>query len=247
VSALLAADLLKLRRRRGLWLSVLLVPAGFVVLLTVLAATGGLDADGGATFVDDLAQALNIFVAILAVLAGARLGSEERATGTLRYQILTGTPRHQLYLSKVATLAVACLAMTALAVTLLVVGSFVVPLGAADSTAAGDAIGAFWAVLLPALVYGAIAFGVGAVMGSTGPAIAVALVLNLVGIDLLYALTLIDDWFRHLVLDLGVDRLTVDEADPQDAVSIGAAIVMVVGWVTFFLAAGWIRLRSIEV
>ena len=47
MTGLVAADLLKLRRRRGLWFSALLVPASFVVLMTVLVATGAIDTDGG--------------------------------------------------------------------------------------------------------------------------------------------------------------------------------------------------------
>lgn len=247
MSELVAADLLKLRRRRGLWFSTLLLPSAFVLLLAVLALSDVVDADGGRTFVEDWALALNLFATILAVLVGARLGSEELAAGTLRYQLLTGVPRHHLYLAKIGALVVACLALTAAATLTVAVCSLVVPLGGSEATSAGDVLSAFWSVLLPAFAYGAVAFGVGALLGSTGPAIAVALVLNLIGIDLLYALTLIDDWFRHLVLDIGVDRLTVDEVDDDSRVSFGAAIVMVLGWVGLFLGAGWMRLRRIEV
>lgn len=247
MTGMIAADLLKLRRRRGLWGSALLVPAALVTLLAVLAATDTVDADGGRTFVEDLTLAMNLVVTVLAVLVGARLGSEERAAGTLRYQLLTGTPRHRLYLAKVGALVVTALLITAAATVAITVGSLVVPAGGSEATAAGDVLAAFWSILLPALCYGAVAFGVGALLGSTGPAITVALILNLVGIDLLYALTLIDDGFRHLVLDLGVDRLTVDEVDDDDMrVSIGAAIAMVAGWVGAFLLAGWLALRRIE-
>lgn len=246
MSALVAADLLKLRRRRGLWLTTLFLPSFFVVLITVLSVAGAIDGDGGATFVEDFAIAMNTFCVVLTVLVGARLGSEERATGTLRYQLLTGTPRHLLYLSKIATLVLTCLLLTLISVATITMGSLAVPQGAGEPTAAADVVDALWNVLLPALCYGTIAFGVGALVGSTGPAIATALVLNLVGINVLYALTLIDDSFRHAVLNLGVDRLTVDEADADDRVAFGAAIAMVVGWIGTFLGAGWLRLRRIE-
>lgn len=246
MSALIAADLLKLRRRRGLWLTTLFLPSAFVLLITVLGVTGAVEGDGGASFVEDFAVAMNTFCVVLLVLVGARLGSEERAAGTLRYQLLTGTPRHRLYLSKFATLVVTCVALTLISVAAITVGSLLVPLGEGEATAAADVVDATWNVLLPALCYGSIAFGVGALVGSTGPAIATALVLNLVGINVLYALTLIDDSFRHLVLNLGVDRLTVNEADADDRVAFGAAIAMVLGWAGAFIGAGWLRLRRIE-
>jgi ABC-type transport system involved in multi-copper enzyme maturation permease subunit len=247
VSALIAADLLKLRRRRGLWLTTLFLPSAFVTLITVLAVSGVIDdADGGATFVEDFSVAMNTFCVVLTVLVGARLGSDERAAGTLRYQLLTGTPRHRLYLSKVAALVVTCLALTLISVTAITIGSLLVPLNGGEATDLRDVINATWNVFLPALCYGSIAFGVGALVGSTGPAIATALVLNLVGINVLYALTLIDDSFRHLVLNLGVDRLTIDDVGDDDRVAFGAAIAMVVAWVGGFLGAGWLRLRRIE-
>lgn len=244
---LIAADLLKLRRRRGLWLTTLLLPAALVVLITVLSLVGAVEGDGGSTFVEDFAYATTLIATVTAVLVGARLGSEERAEGTLRYQLLTGMSRGRLYLSKVGALTVACLALTGVATVCIAIGSVLVPLGASEATAASDVLEAFWAVFLQAFVYGALAFGVGALMGSTGPAIATALVLSLIGVNLLAALTLIDDWFRHLVLSLGIDRLTFDDSDPEDRVSLVAAILMVLAWAGGSLLAGWLRIRRIEV
>ncbi|WP_372789698.1 ABC transporter permease [Paraconexibacter sp.] len=246
MSDLISANMLVLRRRRGLWWSALAIPSSLIVLMTVLASTDVIDLDGGRQFVEDSTLVLGFFLTLLAVLVGARLGSEERATGTLRYQLLTGVPRSRLFVAKLGALVTAGLAMTTVAIAVTTVSSFVVPVGASETTGAGDVVSAAWGVLLPALVYGSLAFGVGVLLGSTGPAITVALVLNLIGIDLLYALTLIDDWFRHLVLDIGVDRLTVDEADDDTRVSLGAAIVMVLAWVGSFLGAGWMRLRTLE-
>lgn len=244
---LIAADLLKLRRRRGLWFTTLLLPAFFIVLVTVLSVAGVADADGGAIFVEDFSYATTLVATVLAVLVGARLGSEERAAGTLRYQLLTGVPRSRLYLAKVGALLVACLALTGVATVTMTLGSFLVPLNGGDATGFGDVTAAFWAVFLQAFVYGALAFGVGALMGSTGPAIATALVLSLIGVNLLSVLTLVDDWFRHLVLSLGIDRLTFNDADSEDRVTVGAAIVMVLAWAGGSLLAGWLRIRRIEV
>ncbi|MTD44265.1 ABC transporter permease subunit [Conexibacter sp. W3-3-2] len=245
--ALVAADLLKLRRRRGLWFTTLLLPSALVLLIVLLTITDTVDGDGGGQFVEDFSYATTLIATILASLVGARLGSEERAAGTLRYQLLTGTSRGRLYLAKVGALVAVCVALTGAATLTMTIGSVVVPLNGADATTVGDVLAAFWAVFLQSFAYGALAFGVGALMGSTGPAIAVALVLSLVGVNLLSALTLIDDWFRHLVLSLGIDRLTFDDAEPEDRVSVVAAILMVAAWSGGALLAGWLRIRRIEV
>lgn len=248
MSALVAADLLKLRRRRGLWRTTLLLPAGIIVALYLLAATEAVDADGGQVFVRDSAAALAFIGPILAVLVGARLGSDEHAAGTLRYQLLTGVPRHRIYLSKLVVLAITCVALTAAGSLVTVILGAVLPAApGGEGVGSGDVVDALWNVFLPSFAYGAIAFGVGALLRSTGPAIALALVLNLLGLDLLALLVLIDDWFRHLVLDVGIDRLTANAIEEQDRISIGAAIVLTIAWPAAFVFAGWTKLRTLEV
>lgn len=247
MTALVAADLLKLRRRRGLWLTTLLLPAAIITSLYLLAATEAIDADGGQIFVRDASSAIGFIGPILAVLVGARLGSDEHAAGTLRYQLLTGTPRERLYLSKLAVLAITCLGLTAAGALATVVFGLVLPTApGAEGVGAGDVVDALWNVFVPSFAYGAIAFGIGSLMRSTGPAIAIALVLNLVGLDMLALLVLIDDWFRHVVLDVGLDRLTGNAIEEDDQISVGAAIVVSLAWPAAFVLAGWLRLRKLE-
>ncbi|HYF26438.1 MAG TPA: ABC transporter permease subunit [Baekduia sp.] len=248
MTALVAADLLKLRRRRGLWLTALLLPAVLMTVIFLLSATEVIETDGGHTFVKDGAAALAFLGPILAVLIGARVGSDEHAAGTLRYQLLTGVPRERLYLSKLAALAVACLLLTLTGAAAVLVFGIVLPPAPGDGLEAMDVVDAVWNPLLPTFAYGAIAFGVGSLMRSTGPAIAVALVLNLVGLDMLTLLVLIDDWFRHLVLDVGIDRLTLNAIDdPEDRVSVVAGAIITILWTGGFVLAGWLRLRRLEV
>jgi hypothetical protein len=83
-------------------------------------------------------------------------------------------------------------------------------------------------------------------MGSTGPAIAISLVLNFVGPTLLAALTLISDAFVNVILPVGIDRLTSNTLDGDDAVSIGAAIALVLAWPGAFIGAAYLKLRTLE-
>lgn len=244
--AMIRADLLKLERRRGLWWTCLALPATIGGIVATLAVTGVAEIDGGAAFIEDVSQALVVFGSVLAILVGARLGSEEHAAGTIRYQLLTGAPRWQLYLSKVAVLAIATASICLSAAVPLILGALGVKAAPGDEVDLVDMVAAWWFVFVPALAYGSIAFGIGALMRQTGPAIAVALVMSLLGIRILYLLTLIDDWFRHLALDLGIDRLTIHAVDAPDDVSVGAAIVMVLAWIALALGAGFLRLRRLE-
>lgn len=238
------ADLLKLRKRRGLWLTMLLLPPGLILLVFVLTVTGAADLDGGSAFVQDLGGALAVVGPVLAVLIGARQGSDERAAGTLRYQLLTGAPRERLLLSKLAVLGIACLLLASLGTfTAVLCGSL---LGGDEAVSVTDCFDVWWEVLLPCLCYGAISFGVGLLMGSTGPAIAISLVLNFVGANVLAALTLISDVFANVVLPIGIDRLTSNTLTGDDAISIGAAIALVIAWPAAFVGAAYLKLRTLE-
>lgn len=246
MSALVAADLLKFRRRRLLAASAVGLPLFFGFLFVVLTATDVIEADGGAVFYEDFVFGMSTLGTIVLIVVGARLGSEEHAAGTLRYQLLTGVPRGRLYLSKV---------LAAVVIVLVVVVACVVPalVGAAligddgGPAVTGEMIGeGVWNLVVTLLVPALIALGIGGLFRSTGPAITIALFLNLLGIQLVLLLTLIDDSLRNVVLSLGVNRLTFNDVDADDAVSLGAALVVVPAWVAAFLAAGWARLRNLE-
>ena len=242
---MVAADLLKLQRRRGLWFSALLLPPGVVLLVFVLTAAGAADLDGGSAFVQDIGGALAVVGPVLAVLIGARQGSDERATGTLRYQLLTGIARERLLLSKLAVLGISCLLIASIGtLAAVLLGSL---LGGDEAVSVTDCADVWWSVLLPALCYGAISFAVGLLMGSTGPAIAISLVLNFIGPTLLAALTLISDAFINIILPVGIDRLTTNTLDGEDTVSIGAAVALVLAWPAAFLGVAYAKLRTLEV
>jgi ABC-type transport system involved in multi-copper enzyme maturation permease subunit len=246
MTALVAADLLKLRRRNGLWWTTLLLPPAVIVLAFLLAATQVVELDGGATFVQDGTDVLAYIAPVLAVLVGARQGSDEHAAGTLRYQLLTGMPRHRLLFSKVVVLALACVAVAALGVLANTVCALLLAAKPGDGLAAADVLDGFWNTLIPCLVYGSIALGVGSLMRNTGPAIAVALMLNIVGVNVVAVLILIDDALRYVVLNLGIDRLTFNAASAGDRISLGGAIAVTIAWPAAFILAGWLRLRRLE-
>jgi ABC-type transport system involved in multi-copper enzyme maturation permease subunit len=242
---LIAADLLKLRRRRGLFWTLIALPLVIAALAVVLELTVVTDPTSPADFLEAVTAAQG-FVALLAVVvAGARLGSEEHAGGTIRYQVLTGMPRGRLYASKAAVVVLVALAVALLGTVGALAG---VPFadGAGDGVDLAAVLGAFWAILLRLLVYGLIAFGVGALVRSTGPAIAASVVLAIGGTNILLLLTLLSDGLVWLSPDVAIERLTYDDADPGDRIALVAAIGSVLAWSLIPVAAGLARLRRLE-
>jgi ABC-type transport system involved in multi-copper enzyme maturation permease subunit len=248
VIALVRADVLKLQRRRGVWLSTLLIPAGFVLLIGMLAAfIDDLGVRGGGQFTDDAQFTLALMTSVIAALLGARLGADEHVTQTFRYQVLSGRPRAQLYLSKVAALVAIVTIAVFVATAVTVVSSYLPPADPDDTVALSDLTSLFWELWLPAVVYGSIALGVGALLRATGGAIALSLVLQFVALNLLVLLTEIWTGFKYLVVGAALDRLGPDTIDSDDKLRqavAGAAICLVV-WLAVFLVAGLMRaLRS---
>ncbi len=246
--ALVRADMLKIQRRRGVWYSTLFIPTGFVLLIGMLGAfIDDLGVAGGGAFTDDAQFTVGLMTSVIAALLGARLGADEHVGQTFRYQVLSGRPRVQLYASKVGAL-VAIMTFAVLAATIVtVVASYLPKADPDDTVALHDLLTLFWNLLLPAIVYGVIALGVGSMMRATGGAIATALVLQFIGLNLLALLTELWTGFKYVVVGAALDRLGPDEIDSDDKLrlAVAGAVICLVVWVVIFLTAGLLRtLRS---
>lgn len=245
---LVSADVLKLRRRRGVWYSTLFIPAAFSLIIGMLGAfIGDLHVHGGGRFTDDAQFTLGLMTSVIATLVGARLGADEHAMQTFRYQVLSGRSRPQLFASKAAALAVIVTLAVLIATVVTIVASFLPPAPPSDTVSVGDLGALFWELWLPAVVYGWIALGVGSLMRASGGAIALALVLQFIGLNLLALLTELWTGFKYLVVGGALDRLGPDSIDNTDKLrqSIAGAVICLVIWVAIFLAAGLLRtLRS---
>jgi ABC-type transport system involved in multi-copper enzyme maturation permease subunit len=247
-AALVRADVLKVQRRRGVWFSTILIPAAFVLLVGMLGAfISDLGVAGGGAFTDDAQFTVGLMTSVIAALLGARLGADEHVAQTFRYQVLSGRPRAQLYASKIGALIAIMTIAVLVATVVTVVASYLPKADPDDTVTLEDLLTLFWNLWLPAIVYGTISLGVGSMMRATGGAIATALVLQFVGLNLLALLTEIWTGFKYVVVGAALDRLGPDTIDNDDKLRLafGGAIVCLVVWLAIFIAAGLLRtLRS---
>ena len=96
------------------------------------------------------------------------------------------------------------------------------------------------AIALPTTVYALIAYGVGNVVRSTGGAIAIALGLNLIGLQVIAAISLALPALEPWMLPIAMARIT-NGGDSSILVAIAVTLI----WVGAFLAGGLFRaLRS---
>jgi ABC-type transport system involved in multi-copper enzyme maturation permease subunit len=246
--AMVRADVLKIQRRRGVWYSTIFIPAGFVLLVGMLGAfIDDLGVAGGGAFTDDAQFSVGLMTAVIAALLGARLGADEHVGQTFRYQVLSGRPRAQLYASKVGALIAIMTAAVLVATIVTVVASYLPKADPDDTVTLDDLLTLFWNLWLPAVVYGVISLGVGSMMRATGGAIATALVLQFIGLNLLALLTEVWTGFKYAVVGAALDRLGPDTIDTDDKLRLGVtgAVICLVVSLAIFLVLGLLRtLRS---
>jgi len=111
-----------------------------------------------------------------------------------------------------------------------------------DSIASGELVDYVWTAVLFAVVFGLISMGIGSLLRSNGPAIAISLVFSIGFTPLLLLLYSLNDTLGDATLASSLDRIS----GGNDGLPIAAAAVSVVAWVAAFLGVGAIRVQRDE-
>jgi hypothetical protein len=241
---LVRAELLKLRRRRGLVaLCALLTVAPMIVGYAILAVLHATDAagHGPAGGIDNLAGSLDLLAGlgmIAALLVGTTAGAGDLSAGVFRELVTTGRSRRDLFLARIP----AGLAL----VSVLALGG--VAVAAAASVIFAGSLAAPGAVLIAksavwVLAYVAFGFvlglGVSSLVGSRAASIAGLLAFILAISPLLMAADFLGA-ARGVLPVAALGRLEPAGlgADVPLHMSLGAALASVAGWVVVALALG---------
>ena len=241
-----SADLRRMLRRRGLVMTGLLAPAGIalaiaatVQILHVVNPTEHPIAGGEALL--DLAAFVTLVSMVFGTVIGAMFGAEDVANGTLRYILLTGCSRLRLYLIRIPLVALVAIAVGLPALVILIVGAFVLPHAGVPGPSGSAILEQLLILIITVGVYELIAYGIGSAIRSTGGAIAVALGLNLVGLNLIGTITLVLPSAEPWLLNSAISRVTVG-----GDTSLAVAVLAIVVWVAVFLALGLVRALRTE-
>jgi hypothetical protein len=245
---LVSAELLKLRKRRGLVISTLLLTiVPMVIAYTVLLVLDG-PAGGMENFVPSM-DVLSLLSVVAAILMGATLGTGDLGAGVFRELVVTGRSRLALFAVRVPAglgllLAIvgAAFAVTATAATVFA-GSLEVTSGAvADYRAPSGTLlvqAAGWLALATALSF-VLALGVSSLLSSRGTSIGLLLGWWLVAMPVLVNIRPLGSLREGLVMP-ALDRLApaaLFEGDVPVAMSLAAAVVMLLVWAVVPLAFG---------
>jgi hypothetical protein len=241
----MSAELLKLRKRRGLVLSTLaltVVPMiiGYTVLLILNAtdpakhaSAGGLDNFSGSM---DILSQLSV---VAAILVGSTLGAGDVGSGVFRELVVTGRSRLALFAARVPAglgfvlpVAGAGFALTATASTVLA--------GSVDAPSAGVLVASLaWLGLVTGLAL-VLALGVSSALGSRGTTIGIVLGWQLVAMPVLLQIGVLGS-LREGLLGAATERLepaALLQGGATVPMSLAAALAVIAAWTIVPLAAG---------
>lgn len=237
-SRLISAEILKLRKRRGLlWSSIALVIGPQLVAYTILAVLhvadpAKYDPAGG---VDNLTGGIQVLLTlglVAAIMIGATAGTGDLNAGVFRELVATGRSRTQLFLARVPgglalVLPLAAISFAGSAIACVVLAGNLEPPSTSLLVKAG-----LW-VLLGFTLQFALALGVASLVGSRSITIGVVLAWQLVLAPLLVAfskLGMAREFFPNSAFDRLAPGPFADNGGPDIPMSVAAAAAVLVGW-----------------
>ncbi len=183
---MIGAELLKLRRRKGLsWFSLFLV-AGMVVVVNVVLVTyhatdpARYGPAGGETQFTNFFTLFSITVVLASVLVGATAGAQDVESGVFRSLVATGQSRVRLALVRIPGALLFLVPMVALGYLLEIAAAITLAGGTPIPDAASVLIGAGWLASVSVLTL-AVSLGIAALLQSRATAIGVMIAWELAG------------------------------------------------------------------
>jgi hypothetical protein len=246
---LIRAEVLKLRRRRGMLALAAVLTLGVIALAyTVMFVqhAGNPGKYGPAGGLGNYRDSIGVLV-ILSIVAGAIVGSTAGAqdveSGVFRDLAATGRSRLALFGARVPGAWAIVLPIAGAAAVVAGVASVALA-GSLAAPGAGALLAGTAAVLAAGALSTAVAVGLCAMVGSRGPVIAIMLAFNLAMAPLLAGMGFLGD-VRQAIPTVALNRI----GDTPDSVrtTLAVAIVVVAAWIAAAFAAGAWRTKTREI
>jgi hypothetical protein len=243
MGAMIAAEILKLRRNRGLMAFALLLSVGVIVLFFGYNAVEHASAPatyGPAGGTHRFARAVGVlglwFGTLTAILIGGEAGTADIASGVFRDLVATGRSRLQLFAVRLPGAVMVTLAFTMSAFLLAVAATFVFADGAATPSLGLILQSAGWIALANAVVAG-FAVGVGSLTGSRALTLTAVIGWSTVATQLLLNLGSLGS-ARDGLLAAALNQLIPVDRPLQITMATGVAVAVVVVWALVPAAVG---------
>jgi ABC-type transport system involved in multi-copper enzyme maturation permease subunit len=246
---LIRAEVLKLRRRRGMLAIAAGITLGVVALAFGVSAIqhagnpGKYEPAGGAASFTDAINVLVLLTIVAGAIVGSTAGAQDLESGVFRDLAATGRSRIALFGARVTGAWAIVLPLAALSAgasagaAVLLAGSLAAPTSA--SIVAGTL-----GLLATAALSSALAVGLSALIGSRGPVIAIVLAFNLAIAQMLVGISFLGD-VRQAIPTVALARVAHTSADVHT--TLGVAVAVLAAWIAAALAAGAWRTKTREI
>ncbi|HZE06911.1 MAG TPA: ABC transporter permease [Solirubrobacteraceae bacterium] len=244
-----SAEVLKLRRNRGLMAFTFLLTVGVIVLYfgyTAARHASNPARYGPAGGLDDFQHAVRMlglyFGGLAAILVGTEAGTADLSSGVFRDLVTTGRSRLALFAARAPAAVAVSVAFTTVAFALSAAATFQFAGGLPTPTASAILESFGWMVLANA-VLASLAVGVGSLTGSRGLTLTGVIGWQTIVSQLLLNATSLGS-VRDGLLPASLEQLAPMPAGIPFTVSTVAAIAVVVGWAAIPAAVGAWRTRT---
>jgi hypothetical protein len=246
---LIRAEVLKLRRRRGM----LAIAAGITVGVMALAFgvsaiqhagnPGKYGPAGGADGFEEAITVLTLLTLVAGAIVGSTAGAQDLESGVFRDLAATGRSRLALFGARVTGAWAVVLPIAAAAVAVAGVASVQLA-GTLATPDTGTLVAGMAAILATAALSSAVAVGLSALVGSRGPVIAIVLAFNLAIAQMLIGISFLGD-VRQAIPTVALGRIADAPGDVHT--TLGVAIAVVVAWIAAAFGAGAWRTKTREI
>jgi ABC-type transport system involved in multi-copper enzyme maturation permease subunit len=247
--ALVRADLLKLRRRRGLMALAATIGIGSVILMFAVNAirhgsNPSISPAGGIANFENATDLIGLMGVVIAAMIGATAAAGDAEAGTLRDVIATGRSRLALFGSRVTAATIMTVAVLLVALAVAAIASVALA-GSLRVPSASEIFHRSGAVLAFGAGAGLLAVGTATLAKSRGPVIAAVLAFEVVVSPLLVRATFLGG-IRGLLPYVAFNRMIGDDMSGI-SVSILAAVGVTLAWALAAVGVGAWWARRVEV
>jgi ABC-type transport system involved in multi-copper enzyme maturation permease subunit len=246
---LIRAEVLKLRRRRGMLAIVAGITLGVVALAFGVSAIqhAGNPAKygpgGGAASFKDAINVVVLLTIVAGAIVGSTAGAQDIESGVFRDLAATGRSRIALFGARVTGAWAVVLPLAALSAAA-IAGASVGLAGSLPAPTTAAIVAGTFGLLATAALSSAVAVGLSALIGSRGPVIAIVLAFNLAIAQMLVGISFLGD-VRQAIPTVALARIAHANADVPT--TLGVAIAVTAGWIAAAFAAGAWRTSTREI
>jgi ABC-type transport system involved in multi-copper enzyme maturation permease subunit len=249
---LIQAEVLKLRRRRGMLAVAFGLTLGLLAVAYIVTAVqhGGNPDEhgpaGGLAGFNDSLEFLATMGFIVAAIVGSTAGSQDIDSGVFRDLAATGRSRSALFLARVGGAWVVVGSILGITLAADVAGAFALADGT-TTPGVGDIVQAAAMTLVSGALGAALAVGLATLFGSRGPVIGILIAAHVVFEPQLQQAGFLGD-ARQAIPASAINRIGDQASQGLDyKLALGTAIAVVAAWIAAALAAGAWRTKTREI